>query len=194
MARYAIGDMVFLDLEATNLMQPKGTNLMHQPHTIEVYALRTTKKLKKIDELYSLVEPPISIPPHITKITGIDDEMVKGQPTMKEIFKQIKKILKGVDTFVAQNVRYDKDVIEVEAERLNQKIKMPPNLFCTVEQSMHFCGFRMNSKELTAMAEGRKDATAFKNIHRAKADVMKMVEYYRMIESGYLPEHLRGLE
>lgn len=61
----------------------------------------------KITEKFSsLVNPERSIPPEITRITGITNEMVAGAPKFYEIAKEIVLMTKG-KTFVAHNVNFD---------------------------------------------------------------------------------------
>ena len=182
-------DIVFIDTETTGLVDSLGCELEHQPHMIEICIIKTDSKAKKIiGEFTTLIKPPVEIPYHVTaKVHGIDDYMVRNSPTFEKVFPKIKKIIKGAKTMVAQNLPFDKNMIEIEAERLSIKVKLPPKLFCTIEQSMHFKGFRLSSAELYDSAKGKK----IKGQHRARADVLAMIKYYRKIKSGYLPEHFR---
>lgn len=183
--------IAFMDTETTGLVEAWGTSLNLQPHLIEICIILTDEKLNMLAELDTLIKPPIEIPKHITKITNITNEMVETAPNIKKVLPNIKKRLKQSDQLVAQNLRFDYDMIRIEAERQKLKIKFPNELFCTVEQSLHFAGMRLNSKELLARARKESKATEFKNIHRAKADVLAMIEYYRLIAKPFIPKHLR---
>ncbi len=61
---------------------------------------------KIVDEFQSLVNPERSIPAHITRITGITNEMVEEAPRFFEIAKRVIELTEGT-IFVAHNVRFD---------------------------------------------------------------------------------------
>ncbi|WP_235293707.1 exonuclease domain-containing protein [Portibacter lacus] len=61
---------------------------------------------KITDKFESLINPGRSIPPNITRITGITDEMVADAPHFYEIAKKIVEMTEGA-IFVAHNVRFD---------------------------------------------------------------------------------------
>lgn len=59
-----------------------------------------------LDEYSTLINPGRSIPPFITKITGIDDDMVRDAPFFHEVAREIVEWTEG-QIFVAHNVRFD---------------------------------------------------------------------------------------
>ncbi|MDB4286287.1 exonuclease domain-containing protein [bacterium] len=61
---------------------------------------------KEVGTYSTLVNPEVLIPSHITRITGIDNEMVKDAPRFFEIAKDIVTLTEGA-VFVAHNVRFD---------------------------------------------------------------------------------------
>lgn len=64
--------LTFVDLEATGLVHEKMFAI------IEIGAIKITRN--SVVESSSLVDPEMKIPPLITDITGINDNMVKGFP------------------------------------------------------------------------------------------------------------------
>lgn len=70
-----------------------------------------------IEQFSSLINPERSIPPEITRITGISNEMVQDAPKFYEVAKQIVKLLEGA-IFVAHNVRFDYTFIKNEFKAL----------------------------------------------------------------------------
>lgn len=66
-----------------------------------------------VDQFESLVNPECSIPFEITRITGIDSEMVKDAPKFYEIAKRIIEITHDC-IFVAHNVEFDYSFIKEE--------------------------------------------------------------------------------
>ena len=71
-------DFVALDLETTGLNP-------HNDHVIEVAIVRFDEQGKILDEWSSLVKPSVSIPSFTTRLTGIDNTMVKDAPKLDEL-------------------------------------------------------------------------------------------------------------
>ncbi len=70
-----------------------------------------------IDSFVSLVNPETPIPPFITNLTGISNEMVVDAPKFYEVAKEIVKITEGT-VFVAHSVSFDYNIIRSEFRRL----------------------------------------------------------------------------
>ncbi|WP_419213942.1 exonuclease domain-containing protein [Maribacter sp. X9] len=85
-----------------------------------------------IDEFTSLVNPQCDIPPFITGLTGIDNDMVRNAPTLKEIVTQIDAITKET-IFVAHSVNFDYNVIKNEFRTLG--LDFSRKKLCTVRLS-----------------------------------------------------------
>jgi DNA polymerase III subunit epsilon len=81
----------------------------------------------------SLLNPGRSIPPLITRLTGIDDTLVAGAPTFEEVADDVLAALQG-RVFVAHNVRFDHAFVRAELERARDVAFQPP-LLCTVRLS-----------------------------------------------------------
>lgn len=171
-------DILIVDTETTNLTRCCASHIDFQPYVIEVFIYRVDHKFRKIDQFESLIKPPVTIPGFITRITGINDIRVRNAPKFKHIIKPIKKIFKGAGTFVAHNATFDIDMLNYEAIRSGVNLKFPKETFCTVEQSMHFFGYRMKNLELFTMLTGAKEIP---DQHRAKADVMATLENYKIL-------------
>lgn len=98
---------------------------------------------KIIDQFSSLVNPERSIPPEITRITGISNEMVQDAPKFYEIAKDIVQLLEGT-IFVAHNVRFDYTFIKNEFKSLGYTFTK--RQLCTVKLSRKaFPGLRSYS-------------------------------------------------
>ena len=89
---------VVLDLETTGLSSRYDS-------IIEFGAVRVEHGLVT-SHFDVLINPGFSIPRHITEITGINDEMVKDKPLIKDI---IKEILEFIDDaiLVTHNAEFD---------------------------------------------------------------------------------------
>jgi DNA polymerase-3 subunit epsilon len=86
---------------------------------------------QKITNLYStLINPGIDIPFYITKLTGIDNEMVKNAPKFYEVAKEIIELTSG-RILVAHNVKFDYSFIKEEFNRLGYNFHR--KTLCTVQ-------------------------------------------------------------
>ena len=59
-----------------------------------------------VDEFTTLINPEVYIPPYITKLTGITNEMVESAPRFYEIARRVVEITENA-VFVAHNVQFD---------------------------------------------------------------------------------------
>lgn len=83
-------------------------------------------------EFTTLVNPECSIPPYITDITGISDDMVADAPRFYEIARQVVELTEGC-TFVAHNVSFDYGFLREEFKRLGYEFQREK--LCTVRMS-----------------------------------------------------------
>ena len=96
-----------------------------------------------VDEYESLIDPGRSIPPNITRITGITNEMVAGAPKFYEVAKTIVEMTEGA-IFVAHNVRFDYGFIKNAFDELGYTFTK--RQLCTVRLSRKaFPGLRSYS-------------------------------------------------
>jgi DNA polymerase-3 subunit epsilon len=78
----------------------------------------------------SLVNPDRYIPPRITAVTGITNEMVARAPRFAEVSDAIMGALSG-RVFVAHNARFDWNFVDAELRRARDLVLSGPRL-CTV--------------------------------------------------------------
>jgi DNA polymerase III subunit epsilon len=90
------------------------------------------EKGKIVDEYSSLVNPECNIPPFITKLTGIDNDLVASAPRFFEIAKEVHRITEN-RVFVAHNVAFDYNVIRGEFKELGADYRRKKA--CTVRLS-----------------------------------------------------------
>ncbi|MDA3891528.1 MAG: exonuclease domain-containing protein [Salinivirgaceae bacterium] len=72
---------------------------------------------KVIEEFETLINPEMYIPPYITGLTGITNEMVASAPKFYEVAKQIVNITEDT-IFVAHNVNFDYGFVKQEFKNL----------------------------------------------------------------------------
>ncbi len=122
-----------------------------------------------------MVNPERGIPAEITRITGINNEMVADAPKFFEIAKQIVKMTEGA-IFVAHNVRFDYGFIRKEFERLGYTYSR--RQLCTVRLSRSaFPG--LSSYSLGNLI--RHFGIQVNDRHRALEDTLATVEVFRKI-------------
>lgn len=85
-----------------------------------------------VDEFTSLVNPECLIPPFITGLTGIDDQMVQDAPTFAEIAQTVQQLTHDC-IFVAHAVNFDYGVIKEEFRSLG--VDFVRKKLCTVRLS-----------------------------------------------------------
>ncbi|MDO8826830.1 exonuclease domain-containing protein [Methylophaga sp.] len=116
--------MVLLDCETT------GGNAIRDRLT-EIALIEITNGVET-DRWQTLINPGISIPPWISKLTGITDAMVAGQPTFAEIAEELQQRLAD-NVFVAHHVRFDYGFIRESFRRLG--ITFSAKTLCSVKIS-----------------------------------------------------------
>lgn len=162
--------MIIFDTETTGLLEPIANNLKNQPHITEFYGVKIDDKTReRIGVFETLINPGIPIPAEITKITGIDDKLVKGAPKFPAVYPKLCEFFLGERIMCAHNLSYDRDMMRIELQRMGKEFAFPwpAKHICTVEQTEHWNGYRLNLSKLheTVFGEG------FDNAHRAGPDV-----------------------
>jgi DNA polymerase-3 subunit alpha (Gram-positive type) len=103
-----IGEYIVLDIETTGLSRYR--------HNITEIAAVKFKDGKRIDEFQTLVNPQEHIPRFITRLTGIDDEMVKDAPPIDKVLPEFLEFM-GDAVMVAHNATFDYGFISENALR-----------------------------------------------------------------------------
>lgn len=123
----------------------------------------------------SLINPECYIPPFITNLTGIDNEMVRNAPKFYEIARKIVEITEN-KIFVAHNVSFDYRFVQEEFKQLGYDYQR--KTMCTVRMSRKYLpGHRSYSLgklcgELNISITGR---------HRAAGDALATVRLFELI-------------
>ncbi|OHV12346.1 DNA polymerase III subunit epsilon [Kushneria phosphatilytica] len=116
--------LTFLDLETT------GTRATRDRIT-EIAALRVLDG-NVVDRFVTLVDPGVLIPPSITALTGISNEMVQGQPAFETIADEFYRWIDG-SILVAHNARFDISFLRNEYRRLG--VRFGARVICTLRLS-----------------------------------------------------------
>jgi DNA polymerase III subunit epsilon len=127
------------------------------------------------DEFQTLVNPERSIPPNITRLTGISNEMVVDSPKFFEVAKKVVEITEN-QVFVAHNVNFDYNFLRQEYQSLG--FNFSRKKVCTVQLSRKLIpgissyGLGALSKELGIKNNAR---------HRAMGDAKATTELLKLL-------------
>jgi len=102
-----------------------------------------------VDEYSTLVDPGRPIPPWISRLTGITDEMVGDAPAFEEVEPRVRRMLEG-RVFVAHNVSFDWRFVTEEMRRASSLLPVGPRL----------CTLRLARRALPALDRRGLDALA----------------------------------
>ena len=128
-----------------------------------------------VDFFHSLVNPEMYIPPFITRLTGIDNEMVQDSPTFYDIQDSVRALTKDA-WFVAHNASFDYGFIKREFGAIEEHFQREK--LCTVQLSRKiFPGFKSYSlgnlcNSLEILVENR---------HRAHGDAAATVKLFELL-------------
>ena len=128
-----------------------------------------------IDQYQTLINPERSIPPFISNMTGITDDMVADAPLFCEVAKEIVLRTEGA-VFVAHNARFDYGFLREEFGRLGYPYTRKQ--LCTVRLSKRMLP-ELKSHSLDALI--RHFNLKVKNRHRALDDALATAEVFRRI-------------
>ena len=117
-----------------------------------------------VDRYEQLVDPKVAIPPFITRLTGIDGQMVRGKPSFGDVAPAVRRALGDVP-LVAHNASFDEAFLRHAFARLGEKLSNP-----------RLCTLRLARRLLPRLPTYRLDAlTTYFGIknhrrHRALGD------------------------
>lgn len=96
-------NLVAIDVETTGLDA-------YEDAVIEVAVVTLTED-EIIDEWSSLVDPERDVPPFITRLTGISEEMLVAAPTLRSLRGQVRRMI-GDNIIVGHNISFDMGFLE----------------------------------------------------------------------------------
>lgn len=171
MSRRAFGsplrdlDWVALDIEAT------GVAWGHD-RIVEVGAVRFSLNKDGAvvpgPRFHALVDPGLPIPEVVARMTGLDDQAVRGAPPLAAVWAELAAFLEGAHV-VAHGARADLAWLGSEALRLGVA---PPraHFFCTLELARRT--LRAPRYTLSALTQHLGLAAEAADFHRALADAL----------------------
>ncbi|MEN8247921.1 MAG: exonuclease domain-containing protein [Bacteroidota bacterium] len=128
-----------------------------------------------VDSFISLVNPEVNIPPFITNLTGITNDMVAGAPKFYEIAKKVVELTEN-SIFVAHSVSFDYSIVRSEFRSLG--FDFAREKLCTVKLSRKILPLQPSyslgnlCKSLNIKINGR---------HRAGGDAEATVKLFEIL-------------
>lgn len=145
----------------------------HQPEVIEFCGMTINPGTDHVIDIFDrLIKPTKPITEEITKLNGIDNEMVKGASSFKFLAPTIRDLIESSECVVAHNAAFDRDMIDLEFSRLGMTKIAWPRIICTIEATIHLTGYRLSLSALYEFLFKKK----FEGAHRAKADVQALAQ------------------
>jgi len=138
-----------------------------------------------VDEFQTLVNPEQKIPPFISRLTGITDDMVKEAPKFFEVAKEIVEFTSN-SVFVAHNVGFDYKIVRQEFLRLGYDYRREH--LCTVRASRHLLPGHASyslgnlADDLGITIQGR---------HRAGGDALATAHLFSILQKAH-PQGVEG--
>ena len=108
-------NLVFVDLETTGLIHD------YQFAIIEVGLIAISPD--SVKEACSLIDPRVRIPPNITELTGITNEMVRGQHTFDKYVKYFQKVAQNSILMGFNSKSFDSKGLEKMGRKFGEDYK-----------------------------------------------------------------------
>ncbi|HKM18269.1 MAG TPA: 3'-5' exonuclease [Limnochordia bacterium] len=175
----AMETLVFLDVETTGL---NG----YRDRVVEIYMLKVSDS-GNVEEYHTMINPERAIPKEITSLTGITDDDVRHAPREQDAACAIREFI-GEAIVVAHNLDFDRRFLVSMFKRNNCR-PLHGKGIDTLEISRQlfpklciYPGGEGSHKLRNLMYHFRLDRE-FANSHRAKDDVLLLVQVYRHLEA-----------
>lgn len=173
------------DTETTGLFKffhkahTKPEQMKPYPWTIELFGHTVTDDGTVHGEVEFFAKPGVKLEPIITKITGLTDEILVDEAKFEANADRVLERLADSEAIVAHNLSYDLRMLEVDFKRIGRWDECEAAIaklrkICTIEQSEHYFGYRLN---LTKLHEYLFKET-FEGAHRARSDVNALTRCY----------------
>ena len=128
-----------------------------------------------VDSFISLVNPERAIQPYVSKLTGINNTMVRTAPKFHEVAKRIVEITRD-STLVAHNAPFDYRILRTEFRRLGYVFQR--KTLCTVDLSQRLIP-EAESHSLGKLV--RSLGIPVSNRHRANGDALATLKLFQVL-------------
>ncbi len=143
------------------------TGLSAYYHKITEIAALKYKDGKIVRNFSTLINPKVHISRFITRLTGIDNKMVKNKPTIDKVIPKFHSFI-GDSPFVAHNAGFDYKFLDYALEK-NMGVNLGNQKICTVRLARRLLP-ELPNKKLSSLCEHFKIRND--DAHRARSDAM----------------------
>ncbi|WP_343486101.1 exonuclease domain-containing protein [Allomuricauda sp. d1] len=130
---------------------------------------------KVVDKFISLVNPEREIQAFVTKLTGINNKMLRTAPKFHEVAKRIIEITENA-VLVAHNAQFDYRILRTEFRRLGYDFQR--KTLCTVDLSQQLIP-EAESHSLGKLV--RSLGIAVSDRHRANGDALATLKLFKLL-------------
>jgi DNA polymerase-3 subunit epsilon len=166
-------EFVVLDFETTGLQPGRD-------RTIEVAAVRLVGD-QPVETFSQLMHPGRPLPPFITALTGITDDMLRGQPRPEEVMPRLHAFV-GSRPIVAHNASFDRGFLHAELARA--RLPASCEFLCTMRLARRLVP-GLSSYRLAALVDHLGLRAPASHFHRALADVNHTLALWRNLHASF---------
>ena len=171
--------IIVFDTETTGLPLHPDAPLDKQPKIIELGAALLDSTGQIVDTFQQLLHPGEDITDEITKITGIKNEDLVGQPKFADALPQLREFFGRAFAVFAHNLPFDRSLLRFDLKRAGcEDFPWPADEYCTIGLHRSIWGRNMKMTELYEHAMGKP----LPQTHRALDDVRALVEIIQALE------------
>lgn len=163
-------EYVVVDLETTGLDPYKGCEIIEIGIT-EIVDNNIVRNYSRF------VKPKNPIPPFITDITNISNDMVKNEEGIEAILPRFRKYI-GDRTIIAHNAKFDLKFLNYYLNELN--LEPINNFICTLEMLKKNKEYKGKNKKLETACQYYNIEN--KNAHRADSDTLATAKLFLIIK------------
>ncbi|NDV44059.1 exonuclease domain-containing protein [Flagellimonas sediminis] len=128
-----------------------------------------------VDQFICLINPEREIQPFVSKLTGINNAMLRSAPKFHEVAKRIVEITEGA-VIVAHNAQFDYRILRTEFRRLGYNYQR--KTLCTVDLSKQLIP-DAESHSLGKLA--RSLGIPMSDRHRANGDALATLKLFKLL-------------
>lgn len=169
MDKIFLEDYTVVDIETTGLSPDKN-------EIIELSAIKI-RQGKVVENFTTLIKPEGHINSYITKLTGIDDEMVKNSPKIEDVIENFCKFLSN-DCILGHNISFDLRFIRHNLLK-HCNLELTNSSLDTVRLARKYCP-KLASYKLSSLAD--HFAIDSEGHHRALKDCEMTLTLYNKIK------------
>jgi DNA polymerase-3 subunit epsilon len=167
-------ELVVLDFETTGLLPARD-------RTIEVAATLLVDH-RPVDTFCRLMHPGFALPSFITSLTGITDQMLRGQPQPEEVMPALHKFVRGLP-IVAHNASFDRAFLHAELARAG--LQPESEFLCTMRLARRLAPGLPSYRLDTLVDALQVRPPSARQFHRSLADVNHTVAIWQNLHARF---------